>query len=108
MKMKFVFFSRFSMKLAIFLRNFDEILPEFHRNVQEMRTYFEILRKRARKIRKMLEISGICEKSYFSFHFFICLPSSRPSGQRMPRLARCFSSAADEKTRRATCWPVLW
>ena len=24
------------MKFAIFLRNFDEILPEFHRNVQEM------------------------------------------------------------------------
>jgi hypothetical protein len=24
------------MDFAIFLRNFDEILPEFHRNVQEM------------------------------------------------------------------------
>ena len=24
------------MKLAIFLRKFDEILPEFHRNVEEM------------------------------------------------------------------------
>ena len=24
------------MKFAIFLRNFDENLPEFHRNVQEM------------------------------------------------------------------------
>ena len=36
MKMNFFFLSRFSMKYAIFLRNFDEILPEFHRNVQEM------------------------------------------------------------------------
>ena len=32
----FKLFSRFSMKFAIFLRNFDEILPEFHRNVEEM------------------------------------------------------------------------
>ena len=32
----FSFFSRFSMDFANFLRNFDEMLPEFHRNVQEM------------------------------------------------------------------------
>ena len=32
----FIFHSRFSIDFAIFLRNFDEIMPEFHRNVQEM------------------------------------------------------------------------
>ena len=66
------FFIRvFSMNFAIFRRNFNENSPEFHRNVQEMTNCLDILRKSARKIRKMLEISGICEKvSFFisSFH----------------------------------------
>ena len=33
------------MKLAIFRRKFDEILPEFRRNVQDMTKCLEILRK---------------------------------------------------------------
>ena len=60
------------MNLAIFLRNVDEIWPEIHRNVQEMTNCLEILRKSARKIRKMLKISGICAK----FSFFISFDSS--------------------------------
>jgi hypothetical protein len=79
------------MKFAIFRRNFNEILKEekneekkdcrnfmeFHRNVQEMTNCLDILRKSARKIRKMLEISGIkhfVRNFHFSFHFFIRLP----------------------------------
>ena len=62
------------MKFATFRRNFDEILPEFHRNVQEMKNCLDILRKSARKIRKMLEISGICEET----SFFISLLQSSP------------------------------
>jgi hypothetical protein len=58
MKIKFLSFLRFSIKFAIFLRNFDENFPEFHRNVQEVTKCLEILRKSARKIRKMLEISN--------------------------------------------------
>ena len=56
-------------------KEFYRILPEFQRNGKEMTNCLEILRRSARKIRKMLEISGICEKFHFSFHFFIRLPS---------------------------------
>ena len=41
-------------------------LSEFHEKFQEITKVLNILRNSARKIRKMLEISGICEK----FHFF--------------------------------------
>ena len=44
MKMNFFIFSRVSMKFAIFLRNFDEILPEFHRNIQEMTKTLTLLK----------------------------------------------------------------
>ena len=54
------------MNFVIFLLNFDEILSEFHEKFQEITKVLNILRNSARKIRKMLEISGICEK----FHFF--------------------------------------
>ena len=75
MKMKFHFFhSRFSMKFAIFRRKFDEILLEFHRNVQEMRNCLDILRKSVIKILKMLEISRICEKFSFFISFFHSSP----------------------------------
>ena len=68
------FHSRFSMKFAIFRRKFDEILPEFYGNVEEMKNCLDILRKSARKIRKMLEISGICEKFSFFISFFHSSP----------------------------------
>ena len=45
-------FSRFSTNFAIFLRNFDEILPEFHRNVQEMTKKVDTP-KRLRKAEKI-------------------------------------------------------
>ena len=59
-------FQQKSMNFVIFLLNFDEILSEFHEKFQEIAKFLNILRNNARKIRKMLEISGICEK----FHFF--------------------------------------
>ena len=59
-------FQQKSMNFVIFLLNFDEILSEFHEKFQEITKVLNILRNSARKIRKMLEISGICEK----FHFF--------------------------------------
>ena len=55
-----------SMSFVIFLLNFDEILSEFHEKIQEITKVLNILRNSARKIQKMLEISGICEK----FHVF--------------------------------------
>ena len=74
MKMKFhffAFFDEFKQNFAIFLRNFDEILPEFHRNGLEMTKCLEILKKNARKIRKMAENSGIYAKFHsFMHHFF--------------------------------------
>ena len=59
-------FQQKSMNFVIFLLNFDEILSEFHEKFQEITKVLNILRNSARKIRKMLEISGICEK----FHLF--------------------------------------
>jgi hypothetical protein len=52
------FSSRFSMNFAIVLRNFDEFLPEFHINFQEMIKCLGMLTKSATKVRKMPEISG--------------------------------------------------
>ena len=59
-------FQQKSMNFVISPLNFDEILSEFHEKFQEITKVLNILRNSARKIRKMLEISGICEK----FHFF--------------------------------------
>ena len=73
-KWNFIFHSRFSMNFAIFRRNFSENLPEFHRNCQETTKCTEILRKSVTKIRKMLEISGICEKISFFISFFHSCP----------------------------------
>ena len=58
-------FQQKSMNFVIFLLNFDEILSEFHEKFQEVVKILNILRNNARKIRKMLQISGICEKFYF-------------------------------------------
>ena len=73
---KFIsFHSRFSMDFAIFRRKFDEILPEFHRNGQEMKKCLDILKKcekNARNFRKCW-ISGIrwnCWEISFFISFF--------------------------------------
>merc|ERR1711938_505011 len=55
-------------------QNFSENLPEFHRNCQETTKCTEILRRSVTKIRKMLEISGICEKISFFISFFHSCP----------------------------------
>ena len=43
----------------------EEKISEFHEKFQEIVKFLNILRNNARKIRKMREISGICEKFYF-------------------------------------------
>ena len=63
-------FQQKSMNFVIFLLNFDKILPEFHEKFQEITKVLNILRNSARKILKMLEISGICEKFHFPCSFF--------------------------------------
>jgi hypothetical protein len=55
------------MNFAIFLRNFDEILPEFHRNVQEMTNCLEILRKSARDT--IFKVFSTTILTQFSFSF---------------------------------------
>ena len=55
-------FQQKSMNFVIFLLKFDEILSEFHEKFQGIVKFLNILRNSARKIRKILEISGICEK----------------------------------------------
>ena len=67
-------FQQKSMNFVIFLLNFDEILSEFHEKFQEITKVLNILRNSARKIRKMLEISGICEKFSFFISFFHSSP----------------------------------
>ena len=84
------------MNFAIFRRNFDENLPEFHGNYQEMTKCIEILRKSATKIRKMLEISGICEKISFFISFFHSCPYQSVAGEREGDLARFKFIGAEE------------
>ena len=69
-------FQQKSMNFVIFLLNFDEILSEFYEKLQEITKVLNILRNSARKIRKMLEISGIREKFLiFSNESFNELPT---------------------------------
>merc|ERR1712118_384753 len=71
---------RLSMNFAIFRQKFDEILPEFHRNGQEMTHTL------SRFCEKVPEKFGKCYKFpeiviFFIFHFifsFVSLPSSKP------------------------------
>jgi hypothetical protein len=90
------------MKFAIFRRKFDEILPEFHRNVQEMTNCLDILRKSAKKIRKMLEISGNCEKfSSFisSFHSSPYYFRAQCDGKRQAPALGLFSKMRRSSTK---------
>ena len=41
------------MKIAIFLRNLDEILSEFHEQLQKMSKLVEKLQKNLKKLRKI-------------------------------------------------------
>ena len=62
-------YSRFSMDFAIFRRNFDEILPEFHRNGQEMTKCLEILKKMREKFGKWQKFPEFVRNFIRSFHF---------------------------------------
>ena len=69
------FHSRFSIEFAIFRRNFDEILPEFHRNDQEKTKCLEILKKMREKFGKWPQnarnFRNLCEISFVHFIFSI-------------------------------------
>ena len=74
------------MNFAIFRRKFDEfILPEFQRNVQEMTKCHKMSRdlekncqKNSENVINLFQISEICEKFDFSFHFFNALQAKAP------------------------------
>ena len=58
------------MDFAIFRRNFDEILPEFHRIGQEMTKCLEILKKMREKFGKWQKFPDFVRNFIRSFHFF--------------------------------------
>ena len=62
------------MNFAVFLRDFDKFLSEFHGYSQKITNLFQILRKNARKIRKN---AGNFRKSC-RFHSFSSLVQSYP------------------------------
>ena len=100
-KWNFIFHSHFSMNFAIFRRNFNENLPEFHRNCQETTKCTEILRKSVTKIRKMLEISGVLWE-IFIFHFiFSFRQNSVFAGPRILGAVRRLRSGLPELARGA-------
>ena len=68
MNVHFISFSQKSMNFAVFLRDFDNFLSEFHGYSQKITNLFQILRKNARKIRKTPEISGSCADFIRSVH----------------------------------------
>ena len=58
------------MNFVIFLLNFDEILSEFHEELQKIANILDIFTKLPEKLGKKLEISGFCEEfSLFCFIF---------------------------------------
>ena len=77
-----IFHSRFSMNFAIFRRKFDEILPEFHRNGQEMTKCLEILKKMREKFGKLQKFPEFVRNFIRSFHFFNHLLSLRKAALR--------------------------
>ena len=74
-KMKILFsfsfsFLQNSMNFVIFLQNFDEILSEFHEELQKIADNSDIFTKLPEKFRKILEISGFCDEFHSSVSFF--------------------------------------
>ena len=58
------------MNFVIFLLNFDEILSEFHEELQKIANILNIFTKLPEKFGKMLEISGFCEEFHSSVSLF--------------------------------------
>ena len=58
------------MNFVIFLRNFDEILSEFHEELQKITDMLDIFTKLPEKFRKILEIFGFCEEFHSSVSLF--------------------------------------
>ena len=85
MKWNSISFQQISMKFAIFLQNFDEILLEFHAEMQEIANIQNFwIHDCQTKARKMSEISGIWtnfRKFHFSFHFFNPIPCRYTMGK---------------------------
>ena len=76
------------MNFAIFRPNVDEILPEFHEELQQIIKVYNILIENVRTVLKMQEISGIYENSHFSEWNFqsapYLLPVQHALAQRAP------------------------
>ena len=62
------------MNFVIFLLNFDEILSEFHEELQKIAKFLDIFIKLPEKLRKMLDISGFCEEFHYSVSLFQATP----------------------------------
>ena len=74
MNVHFISFSQKSMNFAVFLRDFDKFLSEFHGYSQKITNLFQILRKNARKIWKNAgNFRKLCR-----FHSFSSLVQSYP------------------------------
>ena len=60
------------MNFVIFLRNFDEILSEFHEELQKIIDILrvDIFTKFPEKLGKLLEISGFCDEFHSSVSLF--------------------------------------
>ena len=58
------------MNFAIFLPNFNEILSEFHDELQKIAFILDIFTELPEKFGKMLEISGFCEEFHSSVSLF--------------------------------------
>ena len=61
------------MNFVIFLLNFNEILSEFHEELQKITFILDIFTKLPEKFGQMLEISGFCEEFHSSVSLFSIL-----------------------------------
>ena len=73
MKLSFSFSFSFllnSMNFVIFLLNFDDILSEFHDELQKIAVILDIFTNFLEKLRQMIEFSGFCEEFHSSVSLF--------------------------------------
>ena len=62
------------MNFVVFLLNLDEILSEFHEELQKIANILDIFTKLPEKFGKVLEISGFCEEFHYSVSLFQATP----------------------------------
>ena len=62
------------MNFVIFLLNFNEILSEFHEELQKIANILDIFTKLPEKFGNMLVNSGFCEEFHYSVSLFQATP----------------------------------